>query len=54
MGTGASLGPELVGHTAAMVVIVVWILVVDRAPPLKSTSGTLHPAGPTRLGSRAR
>jgi hypothetical protein len=50
--TGASPGPE-VGHTAAMAVIVVCILVVDRAPP-KPTSATLHPAGPTRLGNRAR
>jgi hypothetical protein len=51
--TGASPGPEG-GHTAAMAVIVVWILVINRAPPLNSTSATLHPAGPKRLGSRAR
>ena len=50
--TGASPGPE-VGHTAAVVVIAVWILLVDRALPLKSTSATVHAAGPTRLGSRA-
>jgi hypothetical protein len=43
--TGTSPGPE-VGHTAAMAVIVVCILLID-APP-KPTSATLHRAGPTR------
>jgi len=28
---------------AAMAVIVVWILLVNRAPPLTSTSATQHP-----------
>ena len=40
---GASLGPD-VGHTAAMAVILVCIPVVDRAPPLRSTSvPSIHP-----------
>jgi hypothetical protein len=38
--TDTSPGPE-VGHTAAVAVIVVWILIVDRALPLTSTSATL-------------
>ena len=40
--TGASPGPE-VGHTAAVVVIVVCILLVDRGPPLMLISATQHP-----------
>jgi hypothetical protein len=39
---GEGLGLE-VGHTAAAAVIVVRVLLVHRAPPLKSTSATLHP-----------
>jgi hypothetical protein len=40
--TGASPRPE-VGHTAAVAVMVVCMLLVDRAPPLKSISATMHP-----------
>jgi hypothetical protein len=39
--TGGILGPEA-GHTAAMAVIVVCILLVDRSPPLTSISATKH------------
>jgi hypothetical protein len=37
-----------------MAVILVWILVINRAPPLTSTSATLHPSRSDEVRNRAR